>query len=64
MKTKKALKRLKKVEMILSNVIEQLPVSARGLRYSGPFFCADRGRIIVDPAGQRAQPISFVKARG
>jgi hypothetical protein len=32
MKTKKALKRLKKVETILSNVIEQLPASARGLR--------------------------------
>ncbi len=32
MKAKKALKRLKKVETILSNVIDQLPVSARGLR--------------------------------
>ena len=32
MKAKKALKRLKKVETILSNVIEQLPASARGLR--------------------------------
>jgi hypothetical protein len=32
MKAKKALKRLKKVETILSNVIDQLPASARGLR--------------------------------
>jgi hypothetical protein len=32
MKAKKALKRLKKVETILSNVIDQCPASARGLR--------------------------------
>src|SRR5690348_17863604 len=32
MKAKKAIKRLKKVETILSNVIDQLPASARGLR--------------------------------
>lgn len=32
MKAKKALKRLNKVETILSNVIEQLPASARGLQ--------------------------------
>jgi hypothetical protein len=32
MKAKKALKRLKKVETILSDVIDQLPASARGLR--------------------------------
>ena len=32
MKAKKALKRLKKVETILSNVIDQFPASARGLR--------------------------------
>jgi hypothetical protein len=31
MKAKKALKRLKKVEAILSNVIDQCPASARGL---------------------------------
>src|SRR5579863_1200259 len=31
MKAKKALKRLNKVEVLLSNVIEQCPVSARGL---------------------------------
>ena len=31
MKAKKALKRLKKVETILSNVIDHCPVSARGL---------------------------------
>ena len=32
MKAKKALKRLNKVESLLSNVIEQFPDSARGLR--------------------------------
>jgi hypothetical protein len=32
MKAKKALKRLKKVEAILSDVIDQFPASARGLR--------------------------------
>ena len=32
MKAEKALKRLKKVETILSNVIDQLPARARGLR--------------------------------
>jgi hypothetical protein len=32
MKAKKAVKRLKKVETILSNVIDQLPANARGLR--------------------------------
>ena len=32
MKAKKAIKRLKKVETILSNVIDKLPASARGLR--------------------------------
>jgi hypothetical protein len=32
MKAKKALKRLNKVETILSNVIDQCPTSARGLR--------------------------------
>jgi hypothetical protein len=32
MKSKKALKRLNKVETILSNVIDQCPASARGLR--------------------------------
>jgi hypothetical protein len=32
MKAKKALKRLKKVETILSDVIDQCPASARGLR--------------------------------
>ena len=32
MKAKKTLKRLKKIEMILSNVIDQLPARARGLR--------------------------------
>ena len=32
MKAKKALKRLNKVEALLSNVIEQCPASARGLR--------------------------------
>jgi len=32
MKAKKALKRLNKIETILSNVIDQLPTSARGLR--------------------------------
>jgi hypothetical protein len=32
MKAKKALKRLNKVETILSNVIDQFPASARGLR--------------------------------
>jgi hypothetical protein len=32
MKARKALKRLKKVEMLLSNVIDQCPASARGLR--------------------------------
>jgi hypothetical protein len=32
MKAKKALKRLNKVETILSNVIDQCPASARGLR--------------------------------
>ena len=32
MKAKKALKRLNKVETILSNVIDQFPSSARGLR--------------------------------
>ena len=32
MKAKKAIKRLKKVEAILSNVIDQFPASARGLR--------------------------------
>src|SRR5260370_34442545 len=32
MKAKKALKRLKKVEAILSDVIDQCPASARGLR--------------------------------
>ena len=32
MKAKKALKRLKKVEALLSNVIDQCPASARGLR--------------------------------
>ena len=32
MKAKKAIKRLRKVETILSNVIDQLPASARGLR--------------------------------
>jgi hypothetical protein len=32
MKAKKALKRLNKVETLLSNVIDQFPVSARGLR--------------------------------
>jgi hypothetical protein len=32
MKAKKALKRLNKVELLLSNVIDQCPASARGLR--------------------------------
>jgi hypothetical protein len=32
MKAKKALKRLNKVETLLSNVIDQCPASARGLR--------------------------------
>lgn len=32
MNAKKALKRLNKVEMLLSNVIDQCPASARGLR--------------------------------
>jgi hypothetical protein len=32
MKAKKALKRLNKVEVLLSNVIDQCPPSARGLR--------------------------------
>ena len=32
MKAKKALKRLNKVETILSNVIDQCPASSRGLR--------------------------------
>jgi hypothetical protein len=32
MKAKKALKRLKKVETILSDVIDQFPANARGLR--------------------------------
>src|ERR1700674_2784674 len=32
MKSKKALKRLNKVEVLLSNVIDQCPASARGLR--------------------------------
>jgi hypothetical protein len=32
MKAKKALKRLKKVETILSDVIDQCPASAHGLR--------------------------------
>ena len=34
MKAKKAVKRLNKVETILSNVIDQLPARARGLRES------------------------------
>ena len=32
MKTKKALKRLNKVETLLSNVIDQFPTSAKGLK--------------------------------
>ena len=32
MKAKKALKRLQKVDVLLSNVIDQCPASARGLR--------------------------------
>ncbi|MCU1273173.1 MAG: hypothetical protein JWO48_604 [Bryobacterales bacterium] len=32
MKAKKALKRLNKIEVLLSNVIDQCPASARGLR--------------------------------
>ena len=32
MKAKKALKRLNKVDVLLSNVIDQCPASARGLR--------------------------------
>ncbi len=33
-------------------------------RYTRPFFCANRWRIIVDPADSAPNPVSFVKARG
>jgi hypothetical protein len=56
MKAKKALKRLKKVETILSDVIDQCPASARGLRglLDSARASVVRAKGVVDARAARA----------
>ena len=67
MKSKKALKRLKKVEAILSNVIDQLAASANGVREKLGSAVASvvsaKESMLAPPKAAKKPPVKATKAR-